>query len=337
MKTICICGGGGQCHALAPLFSSKGYTVNILTSKPDIWSKEFNYRLPDGSESKAKLNEISNKPEVVIPKADVVIITVPGFAIREEIENIKPYLKKSTFVGGIFCSNGFFFEALELLPNNPLFGFQRVPVIGYVIEKGHYGHLASFKSSIQLAVEQTSQEDKNDFIAWLGTIFPCPINLQNSYFEVSISNSNPLLHPARLYDLFIDWNRSSTFTHNPLFYEEWTDRASQLLIEMDYELHNLIIALQLTPGCLPDILTYYESHDASSLTKKISSIEAFKGLKSPMVMTDNGLIPNFKSRYFIEDFGCGLKRYVELAHKLNISIPVMDKVYNWGREIANLT
>ena len=48
--TITIIGGGASAHTLIPLLSSSMYIVNILTSKPDLWSKkiELHYQAVNG-------------------------------------------------------------------------------------------------------------------------------------------------------------------------------------------------------------------------------------------------------------------------------------------------
>ena len=48
--TITILGGGASAHTLIPLLSSANYQVNIMTSKPDLWSKkiELQYQTEDG-------------------------------------------------------------------------------------------------------------------------------------------------------------------------------------------------------------------------------------------------------------------------------------------------
>lgn len=77
-------------------------------------------------------------------------------------------------------------------------------------------------------------------------------------------------------------------------------------------------------------MEYYESHDAESLTRKITSIPAFQNITSPMKKVDSGWVPDFESRYFTEDFPYGLKFIVELAKDKNIDCPNLNKVFEWG-------
>jgi prephenate dehydrogenase len=133
---ICICGGGNLGHVCAGFLANRGHQVSILTTKPERWSSEIEVFAPDG-DFVGKLASVSSEPSDVIPQAEMVFICLPGFAIHEELEKIKPYLSKGCIVGTVVSSTGFFFEAFKVLPKDTaLFGFQRVPFISRIIEYG---------------------------------------------------------------------------------------------------------------------------------------------------------------------------------------------------------
>ena len=92
----------------------------------------------------------------------------------------------------------------------------------------------------------------------------------------------------------------------------------------------LLDKLPVTPGYLTPILEYYESSSVSALTRKITSIESFKGILSPMVQSSNGWQPDLSSRYFQEDFNYGLRFIHDIAHSLGIDVPNIDRIYEWG-------
>ena len=209
-----------------------------------------------------------------------------------------------------------------------MWGFQRVPVIARTEEYGHSAHLLGYKSAHNIAVERC--DDKEGFRALIESLFDAPVTLLSNYYEASLTNSNPLLHTSRLYTMFGGENEGRAFPRMILFYEEWTVEAAQLLIDMDEEFFTILRYLPVSEGYLPRILDYYESHDAESLARKLSSIQGFKGITSPMTETAEGWVPDFASRYFTEDFPYGLRYIWELAHQLNVDVPCIDKVYNWG-------
>jgi hypothetical protein len=121
----------------------------------------------------------------------------------------------------------------------------------------------------------------------------------------------------------------------PFFYEEWTERAAQLYIDMDKELQQLLSVLPVREGSIPTVLQYYESTDAPSLARKLRGIEAFKGILAPMKKVEDGFVPDFHSRYFTEDFPFGLSFVQRLAREKGIPSPVIDRIMGWGRSVMD--
>jgi len=325
---ICICGGGNLGHVCAGFMANRGHQVSILTTRPERWNSEIKIVAPDGIFT-GKISQMSAKPEEVIPQAEIVFVCLPGYAIHDELVKIKPFLSKGTRVGSVVSSTGFFFEAFKVLPPDiPLFGFQRVPFISRIIEYGKKAELKGYKETLHVAIENTLE--KEPIRAELEELFEKPVSIADSYYEVSLSNSNPLLHPARLYTMWKDWKPGIVYPRNPQFYAEWTMEASTLLIQMDDEFQQILKALGFKYGCIPTILDYYESTDAASLTQKLHDIKAFQGISSPMKEVDGGWIPDFYSRYFTEDFPYGMRFIVETAHEQDVAIPTIEKVCQWG-------
>ena len=330
MKTICICGGGSTGHVLAGYLSGRNKAcVNVLTTKPQIWHNTLKINLPNGEAINGNLNVVTNNPENVIPQSDIILLCLPGFAIKEELLRIQPFLNSDSFVGSVFSSTGFFFEALKIFDDDiKLFGFQRVPFISRVKEYGKEANLMGYKSSLNIAVENT--DDKESFRREMEQMLDIPVFLLKNYYEASFTNSNPILHPARLYSLFKGWHKGVKYGRNIAFYEEWDDFSSELLIKMDAEFFKLNEKLPVRKNYLPTLLDYYESYDAQSLTRKISSIASFKGIMAPMKHTEGGWIPDFKSRYFMEDFPFGLRYIYEKAQEMGVETPVIKEVLEWG-------
>lgn len=329
---ICICGGGNLGHVCAGFLANRGHQVSILTTKPERWNTELKIVAPNKTFT-GKLTLVTSNPEEVIPQAELILICLPGYAIHEELEIVKPYLAEGAIVGTVVSSTGFFFEAFAVLPSDiPLFGFQRVPFISRIIEYGKEAELKGYKETLHVAIENTTV--KEPIREKLERLFEKPVTLADSYYEVSLSNSNPLLHPSRLYTMWKDWRPGNVYPRNPQFYAEWTMEASELLIQMDDEFQKLLNVLGLKPGCIPTILDYYESNDAVSLTQKLHDIRAFQGILSPMKEVEGGWIPDFSSRYFTEDFPYGIRFIDETAHEHNVEIPTIEKIYQWGLKVS---
>lgn len=327
---ICICGGGNLGHVVAGFIAAQNrYEVTVLTRQPERWSSKIIVETPSGEELSGNLHGVYSSPQEAVRGADIVLLCLPGFSIREVLLQIKGHLEPSAAVGSVVSSTGFFFEAMNVLPSTTvLFGFQRVPFISRIKDYGHRAHLMGYKTCLHLAVERLNE--KENLRLALETMLRTPIRLLNSYYEASLSNSNPLLHPSRLYSLWHNWHEGEVYSRVPLFYEEWTEEAAQLYIDMDKELQTLLQVLPVTPGSVATVLEFYESSDAVSLARKLRSIEAFKGIAAPMRKVDGGYIPDFNSRYFREDFPYGLEIVSRLAHDKGIPSPTIDRVCKWG-------
>lgn len=330
MINFCICGGGSLGHVIAGyLGANADVRVSMLTQRPQLWKNDIEVHTPEQTIIHGHIHTISSNPEDVIPQANIILLCLPGFAIKQQLQLIKPYVKSTTFVGSVFSSTGFFFNAMEILNEDvPLWGFQRVPFICRTREYGQSANLLGYKSNLNIAVERT--DEKEDFRLLVEELFNTPVSLLNNFYEATLTNSNPLLHTSRLYTMFGASNEGRTFPRMILFYEEWTEEAAQLLIDMDEEFFRLLEVLPVKPNYLPRILEYYESHDARSLAQKLSSIQGFKGITSPMKQTAQGWIPDFASRYFTEDFPYGLHFIWQLAKEKGIATPKIDMVYQWG-------
>lgn len=332
---ICICGGGNLGHVVAGFVAAQGkHEVCLLTRQPERWSTQLTIEAPEGKTYTGHLSGIYSDAQQAVSDAQIILLCLPGYGIRDTLLQIKDYLRPDAAVGTVVSSTGFFFQAMDILPaSQTLFGFQRVPFISRVIDYGHRARLMGYKESLELAIERSAQPGILRDV--LSDMLRTPIHLLGSHYEVSLSNSNPLLHPSRLYSLWKDWHPGIIYDRIPMFYEEWTEEAAELYINMDRELQALLEQLPVSKGSIATVLAYYESTDAPSLARKLRSIEAFKGIASPMKQVEGGFVPDFHSRYFTEDFPYGLAFVHRLTHEKGIPSPTIDKIYEWGMKMIN--
>ena len=326
MKKICICGGGALGLVVASVLShTREVSVCLLTAHPQQWSKSIEAVDSAGKVYQGVLEKVSDRAEDVIPQSDVVLLCLPGFLIEQSLRQIAPFVTNQA-IGSIVSSTGFFFQAHRILDHSAsLFGFQRVPYIARVREYGHSADLLGYKSQLYMATENLPEDFEAMWAEWLQT----PVAHLSNYLEASLSNSNPLLHPARLYGMWHDWN-GETYKDQTLFYAQWDELSSEVYIAMDEEFQRLC---KIVGVVIPSVLEYYESTDASSLTRKLRSIAAFQTIKAPMKQTENGFVPDFESRYFTEDFPYGLQIVKDLAKAHQIETPVIDRVLLWGNKL----
>ncbi len=325
---ITVYGGGGLGHTCAGMLSQhEDVKINMLTSKADLWHQTFDLYTPNGV-LKGKLNSIADKPEKVIPQSDMVLLCLPAFLVEKAIADIEPWLSDSALVGTVVASSGFFLFCHNILPKKtPLFGFQRVPYISRIIEYGSSANLLGFRDELIVATENIA--DKEGFREVCQKLFAEKIRFADSFYEVTLSNSNPILHTGRLYTMWKDWD-GKPLSRCPLFYKEWTYEASEIEIKMDEEFFALLHALHVKTDNIDTLLEHYEANDAAGMTRKLQSIQALSSIQSPMKKTNEGWMPDFSSRYFTEDFPFGLKIIHDLSHREKVNCPYIDQVYQWG-------
>lgn len=330
---VCICGGGSQGHIAAGMIGCReGYAVDILTRRPEDWSHEFVTRDFRGKEYKAQLGVITSDPAQVIPQADIIYVSLPGFAIREQMERIRPYLRDDTIIGSSFGGSGFFIDLFHSLGSAvPAFCYQRVPAIGRPLEYGHSADLQGYKPELKVATVNIPHPDKIVEVSeeW----FETPTTHLSHWLEVTLSNSNPLLHPVSLSVLFGDWEPGKIYHKIPEVYSDWTDEASRRWLACDNELQSIMKRLPMRADEVPTLLDYYEVDGVESLTAKIRSIEAFRNKPAPMIKTTGGYILDSGHRMFAEDIRCGLVTIKSFAERVGVDTPMIDFIIGWAQRV----
>lgn len=330
MMNICICGGGSLGHVCAGVLASHpGVSVRIHSRQPERWADTLRIADPAGKTYVGRLATVTADYARAVADCQMVFLCLPGYAIAPTLQALSPHLPAGCSVGAIVGSTGFFFHAHQLLPaDTPLFAFQRTPFIARTDSYGQSALLLGYKPAVELAAERFP--DVEAFRAQVEQLFVTPTRLLNNFYEASLTNSNPILHTGRLYTMWANWD-GTPYDRCTLFYKEWTDAASDCIIRMDEEFMRLLDHLPVDKSRIPTLLTYYESHDATSLTRKIASIPAFQPIKAPMKQTAQGTwVPDFGSRYFTEDFPCGLHFIQQLATRHAVDTPLIDQVLAWG-------
>ena len=104
---------------------------------------------------------------------------------------------------------------------------------------------------------------------------------------LTLTPSNPILHTARLKTIFADYEPGVTYDKVPLFYEEWDDPSSELLMACDDEIQAICRAL-------PDFgleyvvseREFYNAETVEEMTRAISTEESLLGLTTPTAIED---------------------------------------------------
>ncbi|NDV60033.1 NAD/NADP octopine/nopaline dehydrogenase family protein [Bacteroides sp. 519] len=334
-KQICICGGGALGHVIAGYLGSKvNYKVNLLTSKPEKWSNLISINDCFEKQFLGQIHCISSNPQDVVENSDVILFCLPGYAIETTLIKIKPWLNSSMIIGSVVASTGFFFIAHKVLKKETsLFGFQRTPFICRIDQYGASANLLGYKK--QLCLATLNIDHPETLITEVEKMFDTPTVLAETFLEVSFTNSNPLLHPARLYALFGLNSKNTIYNSIPGFYSDWNDKSSELLIACDKEFNSILEKLPINKDKIPTILEHYNSTNASTLTQKIRSIPAFSNIKAPMKHASEGFILDINNRYFTEDFPFGILILKSVAEILGIKTPYINQILLWGQQVMD--
>ena len=336
---ITILGGGNMGMLLATKFSQNNNVclyVNNPSYSPDLYQKDMVALCDNGKQLKGNIRFITNDLEVACDNAEWLFITFPAFMFEEISKRLIPLLKKGQHLVGIPGSGGFelfFQKAID--KGCTITGLQRVHSVARIIEKGKMVKESGVRKELKCATIPSSFAKEAATI--LSSLYQLPVIDIGNYLNITLVNSNPILHTSRLYSIFTNKKINSS-KEPPLFYEEWDNKSSILLEHMDRELFEIIELLnknRLKIDSIESILKHYDSIDSIGMTNKIKTIESLKGLKTPFVVKDGEYFPDLNSRYFTADFPFGLDILLSFANILNTRHKKMEMVSNWYHSISN--
>ena len=329
VRNICICGGGNEAHALAAFLSNGGNKVSVLTRNPEKWNDKLIAYFKD------KTIEgdiyVSDNPVEVIPQASLILLSAPAYAYEDILKKISEHVNPMSYVGSIPGTGGFnYFCEKYLNPKVVYFSSTRVPFISRTRE---YGNSVDITGLVHGNMKYAISNDKHrDYIlSMMSELLHIDSSCLPSFLCVNLVNSNSLLHTARLYSLGTE---SKSWEKPPLFYGEWDNNASELIIKLDNELFNLYDNIpNVDFSCMTNMLDHYESTNPTEMTQKIKSIKSVQYLETDTVIVDSKHILDISSRYFTEDFPYGIALISIIAKQYGVKTKYIDMVANWGLDI----
>lgn len=339
---ITVIGGGNMGSILSVKFSQNNDVTLYLNSpyeKVEDYSKEMRiYNEDKNTYVSGKIQNITDDLHEAVNDAQWIFITYPAFLFGALADKLIPLLHEGQHLVGIPGSGGFelfFSKALE--KGCTLTGLQRVHSVARVIERGRLVRESGVRSSISCA--SIPSAFGNEAAQFLSECYSLPVCALENYLNITMINSNPILHTSRLYSIFKDFEAEKEYDSIPLFYEEWSIASSELLVNMDRELFGMLDILAskgMKADRITTLLEHYESENAQQITDKLNSINSLKGLATPSKVNDNGkLIPDFSSRYFTADFPFGLDILCSFSDILDADCPNMKKVSDWYHRVTN--
>lgn len=339
IKNVCIVGAGNEGHYLMALLGgNKDLRVSLLTSNADGFQNEIVCHNVQSDEFiTGQLEKASTDPSEVIPMADMVIFTVPTNGCEKYLRMIEPYINRLgvvlVFIPG---TGGVEYMSKKLIEEKKciIVGSQRVPSGTKVTKRGATVDALDKRRDIRIATLPTKYcKDACEFIT--DTFGIKTIQLSN-YLAVTFTPSNAIIHTSRLYALFHDYQDGQEFDTRLSLYKQWDILSSEMLLGCDDELKECMEKLPMFDFSGLQLLRYhYEidtvegTDDVDRLTKKMQSLVFLKDF-APMKQTESGKwVPDFGSRYFLEDYPFGLAILKSFCKLCGVNTPYMDKVLGW--------
>lgn len=168
-------------------------------------------------------------------KPRLIWVVVPAEMFIGMGQRIVPLIQTGQMVGVVPGSGGAEFAFRGVIEKGGiLFGLQRVHSIARIEEYGKSVHMLGRKRKLELgSIPARKSAQLNEIV---GEMFDMPCTALPNYLSVTMTPSNPILHTTRLYAMFKDYKPGTVYPRNFLFYEEWTQLSSEMLIACDAEL-----------------------------------------------------------------------------------------------------
>jgi len=351
-----VCGGSGSGHCTAAYLGAKPYLqVNVLTRRPELWSKNITVH-SDGTswESKGsitgKLNKVTTDASEVIPQSDLVIICAPGHAQPDILKTIAPHVRKGVMLGAIFGQGGFDWAAYGAFGGDwskidILFCLQNIPWICRTVEYGKTCRFIGPKKNLWVASWPTQRAV--DIARIMALLYDIPCATIPNFLTVTLTPSNQIIHPARYYAIFKDWDGKKGYKEDEIEWGLYTgvdDLSAEWLQKLDDDLqaikHGLSArfpTLDLT-SLLPlgdRIVKQYgnDISDKSTLQQIFRTNLGYAGCKTPTEKTQDGLYkPAVNSRLFVEDIPYGLCILKSVAQLIDVKTPSIDFQIEWHQQ-----
>lgn len=285
---ITVVGGGNIGTQFAVHSAEKGHEVTIFTSSPDHFAKHLKIEDPAGNVLReADICMATNDPEEAFSRADMIMITMPPTMMIPLAEIIYDNTGEDTIIGFVPGNGGFelaFSKCMER--GNTFFGIDRVPAIARLTERGRTVCCSGYKDRLYVAALPSDRTEECS--ALIESIYDIPCVRLPGFMALTLTPSNPILHTARLKTIFRDYRPGVTYDSLPLFYEEWDDESSELLLACDDEIQEICRALP--DFGLEHVISereFYSADTAEEMTRAITTEESLLGLTTPSVHAES--------------------------------------------------
>lgn len=324
MKVL-IVGMGAIGHSIAATI--KASEIDVLVSK----EIEIDTIASSDGAYENKINKVYTYETLGEIDHDYLIVTLPYRYKIVRMQQIKGLISKNTTIVYVPGNQGISCYMPHELCDNPTILFERVIHISRTNEYGKTVNIKGTKANMHIAYTE------NVKVGEFEQMFPLVTNFisDHSLIDIAMISSNSVIHNPRTYRAF---KHEKLFNQEFMFYETWTDKDSQLFIDLEMEVFAIIDAFeQKTKADVNyyDMFTHFRTDPKApkleELTTNISKAPAFQGIGF-FAANAQELAMN---RYIVDDMIISLHFYMQLAAKLNVETPTMNKMYEFGVKLVN--
>ncbi len=331
--------------------------INVLTRRPHLWSSSIIAHTDKSSWKykgllEGKINKASDKPEEVIPGSKILLVAGPSHLHGVILNKIAPFVDKDTWVGTVYGQGAFDLQARSVFgsaltkKNITIFALQNVPFICKIIEYGKSINIIGPKDHLYCA--SYPPERVHEASNMVSLLYYIPTIVIPNFLCITLTPSNQIIHPGRVYAIFRDWDGKTPTEADklPRLYD--LDEASAYEIQLlDDEIQAIKkaivkyypeIDLDLLMPIKERIIKQYSNQisDKSTLKSVFSTNTGYDVLVFPTKQVPGGVLLNTESRFFWEDIPYGLCILKNYGDVFGVPMPNTERLIRWHQQFMGV-
>ncbi len=334
MKVSIIGAGNGGITAAADL-TDRGFEVSLFGATgftDDLSAIEKNGGITlkdDKGERLVPFSNVTSDIEAAISGADVIMLTVPGFAVENIAEQLAPVMTEEQVVlingAGAMGAVRFVNKARQLgidkaftigETNSLTYGTRAFPEEARV-------EVSLYVKKVFLAAYPSSKTD--EVLNVCSQLYDCFVPAESSW-HAALENGNPEVHPgpALLNAGRIDYSEGEFW----LYKEGITNHTVKLLkaVERERMAIGKAFGYDLEDARESRANRGYFEDDGRTLKELFNTSAVYSNIKGPV---------SVNARYFTEDISSGLVLWSEMAKAAGVATPNIDAIITLGSTLLD--
>jgi hypothetical protein len=226
-----------------------------------------------------------------------------------------------------------------------VFALQFVPFLCKATEYGKTVEIYGPKNYLCVAAHPASRCDKMANL--VSILYSTPTVALPNFLCLTLTPSNQIIHPGRVYGYFKDWDGKTGYdpAKLPKLYAGLDDASADAIQSLDDEIQAIKKAImkrypQIDMSPLQPIKqrisdNYKDSiKDFSSLKSVFNTNDGYSKNVFPTLPHPDGksVVLNIKSRFFYEDIPYGLVILKDIGDMLGVSMKFTEKIIKWHQK-----